>query len=331
MSNRPLLLLTNDDGIEAVGMKLLVQQLEALDKYRILVIAPRKNQSATGMRLNLMKPLALRNRNDLIEQWNLNPASEINLFDIEGTPCDCMIIALDGGLEYLVQGQIPTMVVSGVNLGPNMSQDCLHSGTMGAAREAAMYGLPAISSSLTVFDDLNMDVAVKATVEAVNSIVQHLPLSARNHTRPQHDSMPWHWGGDVVKANDDMLQNAFLDGDVYLNLNIPPSWNGQWKSTRLGIRWYKNAVSFERGVEETMATFTIGASLIEKSDVISGDCDAVELDFASISALSTWPQNHPLSMSERVLTYAYESHHDFPKWLNFQDKRFNISSRSKIK
>ncbi len=315
MSNRPLLLLTNDDGIEAIGMQMLVQRLDALDLYRLLVIAPRKNQSATGMRLNLMKPLALRNRNDLIQAWGLRSHSEINLFDIAGTPCDCMIIAMDGGLDYLADGQVPTLVVSGVNLGPNMSQDCLHSGTMGAAREAAMYGIPALASSLTVFDDTDMVVAVEATVEAVKRVAPLLPLKARNHTRPRHESMPWHWGGETEKAEDSMLQHAFFDGDIYLNLNIPPRWNGQWKSTRFGIRWYKNAVAFEKGGEETTATFTIGASKVEKSDVEHGDCDAVELGFASISALSTWPQNHPLSMSEKVLTYAYMEHEDFPDWI----------------
>ena len=56
-----------------------------------------------------------------------------------------MIVALDGGINHLVPGVHPQMVVSGVNLGPNLSQDSYHSGTMGAAREAGLYGVPAIA------------------------------------------------------------------------------------------------------------------------------------------------------------------------------------------
>ena len=318
MVDRPLLLLTNDDGLEAIGMRLLVQSLHAIDAFDIVVVAPRRNQSATGMRLNLMTPLPLRRRNDLIDTWNLKHPDRINLFDLDGTPCDCMIVALDGGLDFLIEGGRPTMVVSGVNLGPNMSQDCLHSGTMGAARESSMYGVPSIASSLTVFEDTDMQVAVDATVQAILQILPTLPLQARNLGRNEHNPQPWHWGGTSVIEND-MLKEAFYDGDLYLNLNIPPDWNGQWKTTRFGIRWYRNAVAFDGNENESNATFTIGASKIEKTDVERGDCDAVELSFASISSLGTWPQNHPLSLSEHTLTYAYEVHHEFPDWIMSMD------------
>ena len=70
-----------------------------------------------------------------------------------------MIVALDGGLERVVPGLTPKMVLSGVNLGPNMSQDSYHSGTMGAAREAGLYGMPAIASSFTSFEVEGMEKA----------------------------------------------------------------------------------------------------------------------------------------------------------------------------
>ena len=318
MVERPLLLLTNDDGLEAIGMKLLVQSLHAIDAFDIVVVAPRQNQSATGMRLNLMTPLPIRRRNDLIETWNLEYPERIHLFDLDGTPCDCMIIALDGGLDFLIEGARPTMVVSGVNLGPNMSQDCLHSGTMGAARESSMYGVPSIASSLTVFEDADMQVAVDATVQAILQIVPNLPLQATNLGRDEHHPQSWHWGG-TSDTDDAMLKEAFTEGDLYLNLNIPPNWNGHWKTTRFGIRWYRNAVAFDGNENETNATFTIGASKIEKTAVERGDCDAVELRYASISSLGTWPQNHPLSLSEQTLTYAYDAHHEFPGWIMYQD------------
>ena len=157
------LLLTNDDGIQAIGMKLLVESLNQRG-HKVVVFAPSDNQSATGMRINLMTPLEWRFRNDLKEQWNVN-GKDLHLIELDGTPCDTMIVALDRGLQHILPDVVPRMVVSGVNLGPNMSQDSYHSGTMGAAREAGLYGMPAIASSLTSFEDEGMESAVRATVE----------------------------------------------------------------------------------------------------------------------------------------------------------------------
>ena len=134
------LLLTNDDGIEAPGFRMLAQALNNAG-HSIIAFAPSENNSAAGMRINLMKPMKLRPRNDLIPTWELDESkAEVRLFELDGTPCDTMIVALDGGIEHVAPGVVPRLVVSGVNLGPNMSQDSYHSGTMGAAREASPRG-----------------------------------------------------------------------------------------------------------------------------------------------------------------------------------------------
>ena len=97
-----------------------------------------------------------------------------------------MIVALDGGLNHLVPGVHPQMVVSGVNLGPNLSQDSYHSGTMGAAREAGLYGVPAIAASFTSFDPVGMERAVEATLDAsVAAAAAVLPVKAGNLARPR--------------------------------------------------------------------------------------------------------------------------------------------------
>ena len=161
------ILLTNDDGIEAVGFSLLVKALHEAG-YPLVVLAPSQNHSATGMRINLMTPMPLRSRDDLADTWSLDRhQTPVHLFELDGTPCDTMIVALDGGVDHLVPGVHPQMVVSGVNLGPNLSQDAYHSGTMGAAREAGLYGVPAIASSFTSFDPEGMERAVEATLEVV--------------------------------------------------------------------------------------------------------------------------------------------------------------------
>ena len=86
-----------------------------------------------------MKPMAFRGREDLVAKWGLDPhAAPVHLFELDGTPCDTMIVALDGGLNHLVPGVHPQLVVSGVNLGPNLSQDSYHSGTMGLHAKRAL-------------------------------------------------------------------------------------------------------------------------------------------------------------------------------------------------
>ena len=112
-SGRGWLLLTNDDGIEAVGFELLVKALHRAG-YPLAVLAPSGNHSATGMRINLMKPMAFRGREDLVSAWGLDPhVTPVHLFELDGTPCDTMIVALDGGLNHLVPGVHPQLVVSG--------------------------------------------------------------------------------------------------------------------------------------------------------------------------------------------------------------------------
>ena len=321
---RGWLLLTNDDGIEAVGFELLVKALHK-EGYPVAVLAPSGNHSATGMRINLMKPMAYRSREDLVKRWGLDPhTTPVHLFELDGTPCDTMIVALDGGINHLVPGVHPQMVVSGVNLGPNLSQDSYHSGTMGAAREAGLYGVPAIASSFTSFDPDGMERAVDATLEAVAKAATVLPVKAANLGRPRGALDAGYFTSWPAPATDDRwledperaLLEAFSNGDMMLNINAPSSWDGTWATTRLGVRWYRNAVRFgDEGVDAT-ATFTIGAASVDHSVVAAGDCDAVEDDKASLSCLAVWPQSHPFAMDEDLLAHALEETIDgWPRWL----------------
>ncbi|DAC53228.1 MAG TPA: hypothetical protein HA359_04090 [Candidatus Poseidoniaceae archaeon] len=317
------LLLTNDDGIEAVGMKLLVEALNDRG-HKVVVFAPSNNQSATGMRINLMTPLNWRFRNDLKSQWNVNDEN-LHLIELDGTPCDTMIVALDKGLQHILPEVIPRLVISGVNLGPNMSQDSYHSGTMGAAREAGLYGMPAIASSLTSFDDEGMQKAVDATVQLIERAIEILPMVPENLRRPSVDISKPHvsrwpiiedkpaWSDNPIEA----LRTAFRNGELMLNINTPPTWNGEFQTTRLGMRWYRDAISFaENSDNENTATFTIGAASIDHTPVESSDCDAVMMDKSSISCLPTWPQTHPLAIDDRLLTWCLQSgEENYPIWL----------------
>ena len=319
------LLLTNDDGIEAPGFRMLAQALNKAG-HSIIAFAPSENNSAAGMRINLMKPMKLRPRHDLIPTWGLDESkAEVRLFELDGTPCDTMIVALDGGIQHVAPGVVPRLVVSGVNLGPNMSQDSYHSGTMGAAREAGLYGMPALASSLASFELDGMDGAVKATVDLIEVALKALPHTPENLRRPHVDVSASHltrwpeipatpaWEDDPKGA----LRTAFRHGELMLNLNVPPVWDGSVTTTRLGMRWYRNAVSFGSIEEDETALFTIGGATIDHSPVHQSDCDAVDSGHASVSCLPVWPQTHPLALDDGLLKWVLESSEGgYPAWLH---------------
>ena len=304
-------LMTNDDGIEAPGFEHLVKAMNRAG-IPLVAFAPSTNKSACSMQLNLGKPIDLHNRNELIEQWNLDASVGVHLFALDGTPCDTMIVALDGGLKHVLPDIQPSIVLSGVNLGPNLSQDSYHSGTMGAAREAGLYGMPAIASSYTSFDPKGMQVGIDATVEFLQRVLPLVPSVPQNLCRPHIDARSEHVSSWPNQPNirtseeaDKQLMNAFLHGELMLNLNVPPNWNGSYQTTRLGMRWYRDAVQFVDGNDGSVeSTFTIGAAYIDNHVVEKGDVDCVETGVASISSLPTWPQTHPLALDDALLAHA---------------------------
>ena len=226
-----------------------------------------------------------------------------------------MIVALDGGLNHVLPDIQPSLVLSGVNLGPNLSQDSYHSGTMGAAREAGLYGIPAIASSYTSFDPEGMEVGIDATVELVQRVLPLVPKTPENLCRPHIDLHAEHvssWPNTIPERSstqaDQQLMSAFKNGELMLNLNVPPEWNGSYQTTRLGMRWYRNAVQFSEGKAGSVeSTFTIGAAYIDTETVENGDCDSVASGIASISSLPTWPQTHPLALDDALLAHALRS------------------------
>jgi 5'-nucleotidase len=127
------ILVTNDDGVHAPGLLALATAMRALGEVQ--VIAPAANQSAGGHKKTLFQPIH-------VEETKL--ADETPALAVTGSPADCIALASLGMVEW------PTrVVVSGVNRGANMGQDITYSGTVTAALEAAINGLPAVAVSLT--------------------------------------------------------------------------------------------------------------------------------------------------------------------------------------
>lgn len=133
MTNKPLILISNDDGITAPGIRVLVEEMKKLGD--VMVVAPNSPQSGMGHAITIGETLRLV-KSDLFDG--------VPAYECSGTPADCIKLAK----HHILQDRSPDLVVSGVNHGSNTSVSVLYSGTMSAAIEAAIEGLPAIGFSL---------------------------------------------------------------------------------------------------------------------------------------------------------------------------------------
>lgn len=127
-------LLSNDDGIHADGLRVLWDMLASLAE--VLVVAPDRNRSAASHSLTLDRPLRMQRVAE-------------NAFAVNGTPTDCVHLAVAG----LLKNDPPQLVVSGINEGANLGDDVLYSGTVAAAMEGRFLGCPAMAFSLAAIDE----------------------------------------------------------------------------------------------------------------------------------------------------------------------------------
>ena len=150
------ILITNDDGYLAPGIRILAQALAEV--ARISVVAPDRNRSGASNSLTLLRPLRVEQASD-------------GSYYVDGTPTDCVHLALSGLIE-----PAPDMVVSGINSGPNLGDDVLYSGTVAAAMEGRYLGLPAIAVSLVGKPARNFACAAQITRRVVERL-QENPLA----------------------------------------------------------------------------------------------------------------------------------------------------------
>lgn len=129
MNDRPLILITNDDGIEAAGLTALKKALSPVS--RAIVVAPTQERSACSHAITLNRPLSHTQHQD-------------DVYSVDGTPADCVALSLFGN-HFLPRK--PDLVLSGINHGVNLGTDTFYSGTVAAAREAAMRGIAAMAIS----------------------------------------------------------------------------------------------------------------------------------------------------------------------------------------
>lgn len=145
------ILVSNDDGYNAPGLLILADALRN-QHHRVTVVAPRDNKSGCGMGLSLRKSIEVEQYSD-------------DVFIVDGTPADCVYI----GLGNLVKEPV-SLVVSGINNGPNLADDILYSGTFAAAMEARRLALPSIAVSVPQRNVDHYETAAYLAVQMVNAM-----------------------------------------------------------------------------------------------------------------------------------------------------------------
>jgi 5'-nucleotidase len=223
-----VLLVTNDDGIHAEGLAALAEALAALGD--VWVVAPEREQSACGHALTLHRPLRVHR---VREQW----------FGVNGTPSDCVNLAVLGFLP-----ERPVLIVSGVNHGGNLGDDVTYSGTVSAAMEGTLLGVPSIAVSL-VGEGRVAEAAEIARLVATRALVEGLPAK------------------------------------TLLNVNVPPGGAAKGiRFTRLGHRVYEEKIVEQRD-PRGRTHYWIGAGEPRWEALEGTDMGAIHEGFVSVTPL----------------------------------------------
>lgn len=226
----PRILVTNDDGIYSEGLRKLADACRAVGD--VIIVAPDREQSAASHALTLNRPLRLLQIEK--EEWI-----------VDGTPTDCVNLAI----LKLMRDARPDLIVSGINFGPNLGDDVTYSGTISAAFEGALLGIPSIAFSAVVGPHFSFDACAK-------------------------------FAGDLAA----MAFEKHRDPRVVLNVNFP---NGDFQGVRiteLGRRIYSEGV-IERLDPRGRKYYWIGGEPPTWHEAEGTDFDAVQKGFVSITPL----------------------------------------------
>lgn len=230
------ILLSNDDGYFAPGIESLARALAEIAE--ITVVAPERERSGASNSLTLDRPLSLRRAAN-------------GFYYVNGTPSDCVHLAVTGMLDYL-----PDMVVSGINIGPNMGDDTIYSGTVAAATEGYLLGVPALAVSLASKAGAHFETAARVARRIVERFQQ----------------------GDLRDIGGEPL---------LLNLNVPDVPYDQLKGlrvTRLGKRHKAEAV-VKQQTPRNETVYWVGAAGAAQDGGEGTDFHAVAHDYASLTPL----------------------------------------------
>lgn len=235
------ILVSNDDGIHAPGLQALYRELCKLGQTR--VVAPLQEKSTTGHSLTLHKPLRLL------------PIRK-DFYGVSGSPADCVYL----GIRQVMK-ELPDLVVSGINRGANLGQDVYYSGTVSAAREAAILGIPALAVSLAIdFDRPGAEVDSEKRYAAAAKVALKVAREMKRLQLPRH---------------------------TLLNLNVPDVAASRLKGIRLGrqgFRIYSGKV-LQRRDHRGKDYYWIGGRYQGFKPEEGTDCDLVARGYSSLTPL----------------------------------------------
>ncbi len=257
------ILLTNDDGVGAAGL-LALARVFAPD-HKIIVAAPDRERSTVSHSLTLHKPLRVKQRKDL---------GNFPIYEISGMPADCVKI----GMRVLYKNEKPDLVISGMNYGPNLGTDVVYSGTVSAAREAVIEGVPGIAISIA---SKAKDVDFDAAAVLVKDIVQ-------------------------------MLKAKFWSSSMLLNINIPFMRRkltlNDLMITHLGERKYDNLLDERKDPAGNTYYWMHGEVVDEDKNALESDVGCVLAGKVSVTPLHyDYTDQKQLLEMRAKLYYAVES------------------------
>ncbi len=158
-TSKPLILVCNDDGIQAPGLLALAAGLDEIGD--VCVVAPLTEQSAVGHAITTRQPVRTK-------PWPFRvPSGQIPAFSVSGTPADCVKLAIDKLLPSR-----PAIVVSGINQGPNAAVNVIYSGTVSAATEAAILGIPAVAISYCRWRGGDFETSARIARRVVSAVLE---------------------------------------------------------------------------------------------------------------------------------------------------------------
>jgi 5'-nucleotidase len=230
-------LLSNDDGVHAAGLQALAAAFS--DQDEVWVVAPDREQSASSHAISLHRPLRMV---EVRPRW----------FAVDGTPTDAVYM----GVCKVLRATPPDVVVSGINHGPNLGNDVHYSGTVAAAQEGALLGVPAAAISLAAPPPHDFAPAARFAVALVRELLR----------RPRQDGPP-----------------------LLVNVNVPPGPVRGFCFARLGRRTYGNDVVEKTDPRGRTYYWIGGEGGARNEDIAGSDCNAVTEGLASVTPLQLDP------------------------------------------
>eukprot|EP00026_Physarum_polycephalum_P014316 Phypoly_transcript_14815.p1 GENE.Phypoly_transcript_14815~~Phypoly_transcript_14815.p1 ORF type:complete len:277 (+),score=27.15 Phypoly_transcript_14815:128-958(+) len=263
------ILVTNDDGITAPGLHALVAELAAQKKYDIRVCAPEKEQSAVSHAITVRKPI-------YSEDFEFpHDIASIKACKVTGTPADCVRIALN--TDILGPNYKPDIVLSGINRGNNSGFHVIYSGTVGGAREGAVYGIPSMALSLnhpptypSREDVWPFDIAAQESVAIIDEFLEHCAAEG----------------------------NAFLGGTI-LNVNFPCAMSrSQIKGTKItkqGCSRFLERFEESTASQGTRRCFTLVGEIRQLDTSMEFDTYAMNQGYIAITPLTLYSTSSDLA------------------------------------